>query len=91
MPPGDLSPSPASRIETETPSSPSKLERKACNTALSLLIHTSSSGPCAAWNVCLWTKNGLEESAEELGMMEESLLLMRERGGGPGVGGLCPE
>ena len=34
-------------------------------------------------------RNGLEELGEELGMMEESLLLMGERGGGLGVGGLC--
>ena len=53
MPPGDLSPSPASKIETETPSLPSKLVRKACNTALSSLVHTSPSGPCAGWNVLL--------------------------------------
>ena len=90
MPPGDLSPSPASRIVTETPSSPLKLERKACNVALSSLVHTSPSGPCAAWNVLLWTKNGFEKSVEELGMMEESSLLMGERGGEPGVGGLRP-
>ena len=31
------------------------------------------------------------ELEEELGMKEESLLLMGERGGGLGVGGLCPE
>ena len=33
---------------------------------------------------------GLKESVEELGIMEESSLLMGERGGGPGVGGLHP-
>ena len=49
------------------------------------------SGPCAAWNILLWTRNGLEPLGEELGMMEDLLLLMGERGGGPGVGGLCPE
>ena len=31
------------------------------------------------------------KSEEELGMKEDSLLEMGERGGGPGVGGLCPE
>ena len=35
--------------------------------------------------------NGLEELEEELGITEWSLLVMGERGGGPGVGGLCPE
>ena len=91
-PPGDLSPSPASRIATETPSLLSKLARKACNAALSSSVHTNPSGPCAAWNVLLSTQNGLgEESEEELGMTEESSLLMGERGGGLGVGGLCPE
>ena len=91
MLPGDLFPSPASRIETATPSSPSKLARKACNTALSTLVHTSPSSPCAAWNVLLWPRNGLEESEEESGIKEESSLLMGERGGELGVGGLCPE
>ena len=36
-------------------------------------------------------KNWLEELVEESGMMEEPSLLMGERGGGLGVGGLCPE
>ena len=68
-----------------------KLERKACNAALSLSVHTSSSGPCAAWNVHLLTRNGLgEELGEELVMMEESSLVTGERGGGPGVAGLRP-
>ena len=90
-PPGDLSPSPASRIATETPSSLSKLERKACNAALSSSVHTNPSGPCTAWNVLLsmWNRLG-EESVEESGMMEESSSVTGERGGGPGVGGLCP-
>ena len=36
--------------------------------------------------------NGLgEESEEKLGMTEESSLVMGERGGGLGVGDLCPE
>ena len=36
-------------------------------------------------------KNGLgEELEEELGMEEDSSLLTGERGGGPGVAGLCP-
>ena len=40
----------------------------------------------------LLTRNGLgEESVEESGMMEESSSVMGERGGGPGVAGLCPE
>ena len=83
-PPGDLSPSPASRIVTSTPSSPVKFERKACSTALSLSVHTSTSSPCAAWNVLLSTQNGLgEESSEELVMEEESLSVTGERGGGP--------
>ena len=91
-PPGDRSPSPASKIETETPSSPKKLERKACSAALSSSVHTSPSGPCAAWNVLLLTQNGLgEELSEESVMEEESLLVTGERGGGPGVGGLHPE
>ena len=91
-PPGDLSPSLASRIVTLTPSSLEKLERKACNAALSLSVHISPSGPCAAWKICLLTQNRLgEESSEELGMMEESLLVTGERGGGSGVAGLCPE
>ena len=91
-PPGDLSPSPASRIVTETPSLLLKLERKACSTALSSLVHISPSGPCAIWNIHLSTQNRLgEESVEESGMMEESLLETGERGGGPGVGGLRPE
>ena len=47
-PPGDLSPSPASKIVTATPSSLSKLARKACSAALSSSDHTSPSGPCAA-------------------------------------------
>ena len=46
-PPGDLSPSPASKIVTETPSSLSKVERKACSAALSSLVYISPSGPCA--------------------------------------------
>ena len=50
-PPGDLSPSPASRIVTLTPSSLAKLERKACSTALSLSVHISPSSPCAARNM----------------------------------------
>ena len=91
-PPGDLSPSPTSKIETSTPSSLVKLERKACNAALSSSVHISPSGPCAAWNVLLSTQNGLgEESVEESGMTEESLLVMGDKGGGLGVGGLCPE
>ena len=91
-PPGDLSPSPASRIVTSTPSLLTKLERKACNAALSSLDHISPSGPCATWNVCLLTWNGLgEESSEELGTTEESLLVTGERGGGPGVAGLHPQ
>ena len=90
-PPGDLSPSPASKIETGTPSSLAKEERKACSAALSSSVHTSPSGPCAAWNVLLLMRNGLgEESVEELGMMEESSSVTGERGGGPGVGGLRP-
>ena len=32
----------------------------------------------------------MEESIEELGMTEESLLVTGGRGGGPGVGGLHP-
>ena len=91
-PPGDISPSPASRIVTLTPSLLIKLERKACSAALSSSVHINPSGPCAAWNILLSTWNGLgEESVEELGMMEESLLDTGERGGGPGVGGLRPE
>ena len=36
-------------------------------------------------------RNGLgEESVEESGMTEDSLSVTGERGGGPGVGGLCP-
>ena len=90
-PPGDLSPSPASRIVTSNPSSPAKLERKACSTALSLSVHTSPSGPCTAWNILLSTQNRLgEELSKESVMEEESLLVTGERGGGPGVGGLCP-
>ena len=91
MPPGDLSPSPACRIVTETPSLPLKLARKPCNTVLSSLVYTSPSSPCATWNILLWTENRLEESVEEPGMMEESLLLMGERGGRLGVAGLCLE
>ena len=50
-----------------------------------------SSRPCTTRNIQCLTWNGLgEESSEELGMMEESLLVMGERGGGPGVAGLCP-
>ena len=91
-PPGDLSPSPASRIVTLIPSLLSKLAWKACNAALSSSVHTSPSGPCAAWNICLSTWNGLgEELVEELGMTEESSSVTGERGGGPGVGGLRPE
>ena len=91
-PPGDLSPSPASKIVTVTPSLLSKLARKACSTALSSLVHTSPSGPCAAWNVHLPIQYGLgEESSEESGMMEESSSVTEERGGGPGVAGLRPE
>ena len=56
-PPGDLSPSPASRIVTSTPSSLKKLERKACNAALSSSVQISPSGPCTAWNVHLSTRN----------------------------------
>ena len=56
-PPGDLSPSPASRIVTETPSLPEKLERKACRAALSSSVHISPSSPCATWNVLLSEKN----------------------------------
>ena len=90
-PPGDLSPSSASKIVTETPSLLSKEERKACSAALSPLVHTSPSGPCAAWNVLLSTWNRLgEESVEESGMVQDSSSVMGERGGGLGVGGLCP-
>ena len=90
-PPGDLSPSPVSRIVTLIPSLPRKLERKACSAALSLSVHISPSSPCAAWNVLLSTQNRLgEESSKESVMEEESLLVMGERGGGPGVGGLHP-
>ena len=90
-PPGDLSPSPASKIATETPSSLTKEERKACNAALSSLVHTSPSGSCAAWNVLLSTRNRLgEELEEESGMTEDLSSETGERGGGPGVGGLCP-
>ena len=89
-PPGDLSPSPASRIVTETPSSLLKLERKGCNAALSSSVHISPSSPCTACNILLSARNGLgEESGEESGMMEDSSLVMGERGGGPGVAGLC--
>ena len=91
-PPGDLSPSPASRIVTETPSSLTKLERKACSAALSSSVHISPSGPCAAWNVLLSMRNGLgEELVEESGMTEDSPSVTGERGGGSGLGGLCPE
>ena len=91
-PPGDLSPSPTSRIATLTPSLPAKLERNACNTALSDLVHTSPPSPCAIWNVLLLMKNGLgKESGEELVMEEDSLSVTGERGGGPRVGGLHPE
>ena len=90
-PPGDLSPSPASKIVTATPSSPAKLERKAYSAALSSSVHTGPSGPCAAWNILLSMRNGLgEESEEESGMTEDSLSVTGERGGGPGVGGLRP-
>ena len=90
-PPGDLSPSPASKIATLTPSSLTKLERRACNAALSSSVHISPSGPCAAWNVFLLTQNGLgEELGEESVTTEESLLVTGERGGGPGVAGLHP-
>ena len=90
-PPGDLSPSPASKIVTETPSLLSKVERKACSATLSSSVHTSPSGPCAAWNVLLSTRNGLgEELEEELGMTEDLSLVTGERGGGLGVGGLRP-
>ena len=91
-PPGDRSPSPTSRIGTLIPASLIKLERKACNAALSSLVHTNSSRPCATWNVLLLTQNGLgEELGEELVMMEESSSVTGERGGGPGVASLCPE
>ena len=64
----------------------------ALTTALSLSVHITPSGPCAAWNVCLSTWNGLgKESSEESGMTEESSLVTGERGGGPGVAGLRPE
>ena len=42
--------------------------------------------------MCLSIQNRLgEELVEESGRMEESSLVMGERGGGPGVAGLCPE
>ena len=66
-PPGDLSPSPASKIVTETPSLLAKEEKKACNAALSSLVHTSPSGPCTAWNVLLLTWNGLGEVGRGVG------------------------
>ena len=89
--PGDLSPSPASKIVTLTPSSPAKLEKKACSAALSSLVHTSPSGPCTAWNILPLTRNRLgEELEEESGMTEDSSSVTGERGGGPGVGGLRP-
>ena len=53
-------------------------------------VHIRPSSPCAAWNVLVVTRNGLSDE-EESGMREDSLLEMGERGGGPGVGGLCPE
>ena len=69
-----------------------KLERKACNMALSSLVHTSPSAPYAAWNVLLSTQNRLgDESSEEPEMTEESSLVTGERGGGPGVAGLNSE
>ena len=49
------------------------------------------SGPCAARNIQHSTWNGLgEELLEESGMTEESSSVTGERGGGPGVAGLCP-
>ena len=65
---------------------------KACNAALSSLVHRSPSGPCAAWNILLSTQNRLgEESGEESVTMEDSFLVTGERGGGPGVAGPRPE
>ena len=91
-PPGDRSPSPTSKIGTLIPSLLVKLERKACNAALSSSVHTNPSRPCAAWNILPSTWNGLGEDLEEESVMrEESLSVTGDRGGGPGVGGLCPE
>ena len=59
--------------------------KKACITAFSLLVHTKPSGPSARQNVLVATRKGLSESEEE------SSLVTGERGGGPEVGGLCPE
>ena len=59
--------------------------------ALSTLVHTMPSGPCATWNVQHSTWNGLgEKSFEESGMTEESSSVTGERGGGLGVASLCP-
>ena len=71
---------------TLTPSLLVKLERKACNAALSSSVHINPSRPCAAWNVLLSTQNRLGEE-----LVEESLSVTGDKGGGLGVGGLCPE
>ena len=65
--------------------------KKACITALSLLVHTRPSGPSTGQNVLTVTRKGSSKLEEELGTREESSLVMGERGGGPGVGSLCPE
>ena len=49
------------------------------------------SGPSARQNVLIATGKGSSKSGEELRTREESLLVTGERGGGPGVGALCPE
>ena len=49
------------------------------------------SGPCAAQNVQCSIQNGLGEESEELETKEESSSVTGERGGGPGVAGLCPK
>ena len=91
-PPGDLSPSSASKIATLIPSSLMQWERKACSAALSSSVHTSPFGPCATWNIHLSIQNRLgEKSSEESGMSEESSSVMGDRGGGLGVAGLRPE
>ena len=63
--------------------------KTACIAALSSSVHIRLSGSCATWNVLVVMRNRLSDN-EELGMREDSLLETGERGGGLGVGGLCP-
>ena len=72
-PPGDLSPSPAFRIETETPSLPMKLEKKACSAAHSSSVFTGVDWELVEWGLVDW--RNWRNSWEERGSSSACLFL----------------